>query len=306
MLMKPFLKVLVVAIIGQFWIISASAQNCQKEIDEYFALRLEAEKISCGGSWGRNQMCTEQEQKRLTQRGIDMTLDDLRKLTDDQRRAALPSWSAELQKQVARGAPKAHIADLRMTVCLFGGNSGSSSSTTASLSGSNQGGRPISGSSNSQSTTAPLNTSNQSQQLQASAQQAQATAVNVQQRADADAQRRGRRVHDPAAEAHDCLEVDFTGLFGAMKNKCSYKVHYVFCAFKPRDEKALNSGWLTGLNCENHKFGADFISPNSSTAQHTKGTERIHYFACKDPAWAVDYSFEGGEIKGRCRNVGGN
>lgn len=150
------------------------------------------------------------------------------------------------------------------------------------------------------------NTSNQSQQLQAAAQQAQAAAVNVQQRADADAQRRGRRVHDPAAEAHDCLRVDRTGLFGAMVNTCSYKVWFNMCAYKPRDEKALDSGWLVGLNCENQQFGLDSVGPNSRSAMHTKGAEAIHYFACKDPAMPADASFEGGSIAARCRNLGGN
>ncbi|TAG25959.1 MAG: hypothetical protein EAZ37_10665 [Burkholderiales bacterium] len=153
-----------------------------------------------------------------------------------------------------------------------------------------------------------VETSNQSQQLQAAAQQAQAAAaaVNVQQRADADAQRRGRRVHDPAAEAHDCLRVDPTGLFGAMVNTCSYKVWFNMCAFRPRESNALNSGWLTGLNCENQKFGLDSVGPNSRSAMHTKGAEAIHYFACKDPAMPADASFEGGNITARCRNLGGN
>jgi hypothetical protein len=148
--------------------------------------------------------------------------------------------------------------------------------------------------------------SSQQQQLQAAVIQSQTRAREAQQRGDADAQRRGRRVHDPAAEAHDCLSVDPSGLFGAMVNNCSYKVNYTVCAFKPRDEKALDSGWLTSLNCEKHQFGTDSVGSNNRQTQHTKGTERLHWFACKDPAWPLETSFEGGEIVGRCRPLMGN
>jgi hypothetical protein len=77
------------------------------------------------------------------------------------------------------------------------------------------------------------------QRAQAQINEVQQRTREVQARADADAQRKGKRSHDPAAEAHQCLTVDPSGLFGAMVNSCPYKVWYTFCAYKPRESNAL-------------------------------------------------------------------
>jgi hypothetical protein len=113
------------------------------------------------------------------------------------------------------------------------------------------------------------------QQLQAAVTQSQTRAREAQQRGDADAQRRGRRMHDPAAEAHECI--------------------------RPKSDS-----WLTSMDCEKQQFGSWEVGPNRQSAAHTKGAESIHWFACKNPAWALDKSFDGGQIQGRCRVVGGN
>jgi hypothetical protein len=148
----------------------------------------------------------------------------------------------------------------------------------------------------------PSNSSqHQSQQLQAAAAQAVNRARESQQQGDADAQRRGRRVHDPAAEAHECIRPIFTGLFGSFENSCNYPVHYSYCAYRPKSDS-----WLTILDCEKQQFGSAEVGPNRQSAAHTKGAESIHWFACKNPAWALDKSFDGGQIQGRCRVVGGN
>jgi hypothetical protein len=139
------------------------------------------------------------------------------------------------------------------------------------------------------------------QQLQAAVTQSQTRAREAQQRGDADAQRRGRRMHDPAAEAHECIRPIFTGLYGAFENTCNFPVYYSYCAFRPKSDS-----WLTSMDCEKQQFGSWEVGPNRQSAAHTKGAESIHWFACKNPAWALDKSFDGGQIQGRCRVVGGN
>jgi hypothetical protein len=152
-----------------------------------------------------------------------------------------------------------------------------------------------------QAAGAAVSNSAQEPQPQAIVTQSQNRARESQQRGDADAQRRGRRVHDPAAEAHDCIRPIFTGLFGSFENSCNYPVYYSYCAYRPKSDS-----WLTTLDCEKQQFGSWEVGPNRQSAAHTKGAESIHWFACKNPAWAVDKSFDGGQIQGRCRVIGAN
>jgi hypothetical protein len=154
--------------------------------------------------------------------------------------------------------------------------------------------------SNGQQNNVPSQDSQQ-HQLQAAVTQSQTRAREAQQRGDADAQRRGRRVHDPAAEAHECIRPIFTGLYGAFENTCNFPVYYSYCAFRPKSDS-----WLTSMDCEKQQFGSWEVGPSRQSAAHTKGAESIHWFACKNPAWALDKSFDGGQIQGRCRVVGGN
>ena len=139
--------------------------------------------------------------------------------------------------------------------------------------------------------------------LFAQSKESSARAAETQAKADAQARRAGRRVHDPAAEASECIEPNFAPLYGGMRNKCAFKVHYIYCGSKPEEKS-----WLKGImECERQKFGAGAVSPGREGATHTRHVERLYWFACKDPAWPVDHEFVPGQgIRGRCRNVGGN
>jgi hypothetical protein len=140
----------------------------------------------------------------------------------------------------------------------------------------------------------------QSQQAQQQAQQAQDAARVAQTRAD-QARQGKRRQHEPENEASQCIQPDFGGLYGGMKNTCNFKVWYTYCGFRPKE-----NSWLTGMSCEKQSFGSDSVSPGRTSASHTKGVEAIHWIACKEPAWALDAEFVPGQgIKGRCYTVGG-
>ena len=115
--------------------------------------------------------------------------------------------------------------------------------------------------------------------------------------AKADSARQGKRKkHDPAAEAHHCIKVNEGGLFGSMDNKCNFKIWYVDCGYRPTE-----NSWLKYMACENQKFGLSTVGPNKRDPSHTRKVEKMYWFACKDPARPVDYSFiEGSGIQGRC------
>jgi hypothetical protein len=140
----------------------------------------------------------------------------------------------------------------------------------------------------------------QNQSTQQQSQQAQQQARQTQARAD-QARQGQRRRHEPENEASHCIQPDFGGLYGGMKNTCDFKVWYTYCGYRPKE-----SSWLTGMSCEKQSFGSDSVSPGRTSASHTKGVESIHWIACKEPAWTVDTEFvEGQGIKGRCHTVGG-
>jgi hypothetical protein len=142
--------------------------------------------------------------------------------------------------------------------------------------------------------------SQQNQTAQQQAQQAQDAARVAQTRAD-QARKEQRRRHEPENEASQCIQPDFGGLYGGMKNTCDFKVWYTYCGYRPKE-----SSWLTGMSCEKQSFGSDSVSPGRTSASHTKGVESIHWIACKEPAWALDAEFVPGQgIKGRCYTVGG-
>jgi hypothetical protein len=139
------------------------------------------------------------------------------------------------------------------------------------------------------------------QSAQQKAQQAQQQAQQNQARAD-QARQGKRRRHEPENEASHCIQPDFGGLFGGMKNTCNFKVWYTYCGYRPKE-----SSWLTGMNCEKQSFGSDSVSPGRTSASHTKGVEMLYWLACKEPAWTVDAEFVPGQgLRGRCYTVGGN
>jgi hypothetical protein len=146
--------------------------------------------------------------------------------------------------------------------------------------------------------------SQQSQQNQSAQQQAaQAQQLAQQNQARADQTRQGkRRRHEPENEASQCIQPDFGGLYGGMKNTCNFKVWYTYCGYRPKE-----NSWLIGMNCEKQSFGSDSVSPGRTSAAHTKGVEMLYWIACKEPAWTVDTEFVPGQgLRGRCHTVGGN
>ena len=152
-----------------------------------------------------------------------------------------------------------------------------------------------------QQNNSPQQSQQQSQQAQQQAQQIQQLAAQSQARAD-QARQGQRRRHEPENEASHCIQPDFGGLYGGMKNTCNFKVWYTYCGYRPKE-----NSWLTGMSCEKQSFGSDSVSPGRTSASHTKGVESIHWIACKEPAWALDAEFVPGQgIKGRCYTVGGN
>jgi hypothetical protein len=143
--------------------------------------------------------------------------------------------------------------------------------------------------------------SQQAQQLKQRAQESQQQAQQNQQRVEQDRKGRRRR-HEPENEASHCIQPDFGGLYGGMKNTCNFKVWYTYCGYRPSEKS-----WLTGMNCEKQSFGSDSVSPGRTSASHTKGVQMLYWFACKEPAWTVDTEFvPGSGIRGRCHTVGGN
>jgi hypothetical protein len=155
----------------------------------------------------------------------------------------------------------------------------------------------FSGNTNNQSPQQP----DQANQAQQQSQQAQQQARQNQARAD-QARQGKRRRHEPENEASHCIQPDFGGLYGGMKNTCSFKVWYTYCGYRPKE-----SSWLTGMNCEKQSFGSDSVSPGRTSASHTKGVEMLYWIACKEPAWTVDTEFVPGQgLRGRCHTVGGN
>jgi hypothetical protein len=144
------------------------------------------------------------------------------------------------------------------------------------------------------------------QQLQAAATQAQTRAREAQQRGDTDAQRKGRRTHDPAAEAHECIEVDTTSLYGGFKNKCSFPVSYGYCVENPKSGAWTDSPLFSCAGMQGKSTaGGGSMGPNGYDANHTKGGTAVHYFACRRPAGAYELTFDGSQIVGRCRTIGG-
>lgn len=150
--------------------------------------------------------------------------------------------------------------------------------------------------------------SQQAQQIQQTMQQAQQQAQQNQQRAD-QVREGKRKTHDAGAEAHDCIEVDTKSLYGGFKNKCSYPVSYGYCVNNPRKGALTDSPLFScaGMAARKPFAGAQTIRANGYDANHTKGGDSIYYFACKQPASAMDLTVVIGQgIQGRCGTIGGN
>jgi hypothetical protein len=155
-------------------------------------------------------------------------------------------------------------------------------------------------------TTIHSNSKNQNDNNQADQQQAyQAQQAAQQSQARTDQQRQGKRkTNDPAAQAHNCIEIDKAGSgnFGAFKNTCNFKVNFTTCNYKPR---VIQGGfnWSADFNCEKQQYGLHTPGPGQSVAAHNRTTEMVYWFACKAPAGPVDAEFVVGKgIEARCHN----
>ena len=125
-------------------------------------------------------------------------------------------------------------------------------------------------------------------------------ALGLQARGDAAAQKKGRRVHSAALEAHDCVSLDRTLglLYGGFRNSCPYKIVVSYCNFRPKPDT-----WGQGVNCEKKQgIGATFIGANQGSVDHTNGAEFVYWFACRDPSWPVEAEYTSGHgLMARCR-----
>lgn len=146
----------------------------------------------------------------------------------------------------------------------------------------------------------PSAATQQNQSAQQESNQSQQTANQNQARAD-QARQGKRKTHDPAAEAHQCIEIDKEpGLFGAFKNICNYKVNFSTCNYKPR-VKSGGFNWSADFDCEQQKFGLHTPDGGRAVASHNRNTEMVYWFACKAPAFPVDTEFVAGSgVRGRC------
>ena len=205
------------------------------------------------------------------------------------------------------------VAERMLNYCIYGNalaNKQDQKSSSAP-SGNNSAQAGSQNQSNSQTPTSqqnqagqqqPQQAQQQAQQSRAAQQQSQQAVFNSSQNQTAADQTRKaeRRRHEPENEAHDCLSLDKSGLFGGIVNKCNFKVAYQFCNFNPKKDS-----WAESHTC-GKSGGADFVGAGRTSAAHVKNTETVYWFACKDPAWPVDVEYVAGKgIQARCYTIGG-
>lgn len=133
-------------------------------------------------------------------------------------------------------------------------------------------------------------------------QQAAAKAREMQAKGDADAKKQGRRMHDPAMEANDCISIDTSKPgFGLFRNSCNFKVEVAWCNENPKKDS-----WADVHNCIGKGGQMTGVRANGESASHIKNTERVHWLACKEPALPLEVTFDGSQLQGRCRVLFGN
>ena len=112
------------------------------------------------------------------------------------------------------------------------------------------------------------------------------------------------RVHLPHMEAHKCLSL-ITGktLYGGFRNSCSFAVGFAWCAYRPKPD-----AWNASFDCEKPRgiATANSVAAHDSSAHHTGGGARIHWFACRRPdSEPRDIRFEPGRgLVGMCAATG--
>ncbi len=134
-------------------------------------------------------------------------------------------------------------------------------------------------------------------------QQAAAQARETQAKGDADAKKQGRRRHDPAMEAHECININA----GPNPiNSCNYKVNVIACVTEPRQtQNMMNNNEM--FVCGGKSGGLWNPRPGGVIyGIYPRTAGLVHWFACKDPAEPMEVTFDGTQLVGRCRNVGGS
>ena len=111
-------------------------------------------------------------------------------------------------------------------------------------------------------------------------------------------------LHDSLAEAHDCIQPYFEQ-FGGFANSCNQTVNFTYCVFKPKKD-----GWTdwSNLNCEKDMMlkpiktfsGSLPVKAYEKEEYHTRGGEKLFWFACKNGASPSETHFNGEQITGKC------
>jgi hypothetical protein len=304
--MRKFLLALGIAYLITLNVLAQSA--CEPERQRTIEAWIASQEVTCGRGWGTKSPCTEESARAFIVQNTSNIISNLKELTQAQRVSIVTDYTAEVKILKGWVTPISHpsnlaanmlgkfrITDKEFQICLINGISGTNQTSNSQ----NQQNQPnqLAQQPSAQQTQSSLQ---QSQAAQQQSQQAQQQAQQTQTRAD-QARQGQRRRHEPENEASQCIQPDFGGLYGGMKNTCDFKVWYTYCGYRPKE-----SSWLTGMSCEKQSFGSDSVSPGRTSASHTKGVESIHWIACKEPAWALDAEFVPGQgIKGRCYTVGG-
>jgi hypothetical protein len=113
-----------------------------------------------------------------------------------------------------------------------------------------------------------------------------------QRQAALDEQRRGRpKRHYADREAHQCLRlVKENTNYGGFTNACNFPVRFSYCAYRPK-----KGAWTEAFNCESESFGGHaLIKPGDRSSHHTRGAEKIYWFACRADS-SSDEIFEVGD-----------
>jgi hypothetical protein len=71
------------------------------------------------------------------------------------------------------------------------------------------------------------------------------------------------------------------GTFGAIENKCGFKIAYTLCNLNPKP-----GSWGESFACVPGRKPAylEFVGPNGRVGTHTVGAEAVHLLACRHPA----------------------
>ena len=121
-------------------------------------------------------------------------------------------------------------------------------------------------------------------------------AAETQKKID-EARRREPKRHRPEGMASECVTLNKDrSLYGGFINSCPFAVSYYFCTYRPEKDS-----WAGFFNCEQKKLGLWSMRSNGRAAAHTRNTEMVYWFACKEGFDPADVEFVSGQgLLGRC------